>query len=332
MADLGTVLGSIRMATPLVAVSGTFGVEYITFPGTMLGIGAVVAKSVTQRAREGNAAPRIVEIDRGIVDIDRGRCLLNSIGLHNPGIDGFIRHELPKYRNIGVPLIASIAGETKEEYAECARRAAGCQEVAGIELNVSCPNVAKGGLAFGCDASGLQRLVEKVRKAVGDATTLIVKLTPNVTDIAGPAAAAIDGGASAIAVINTLRGMAIDLHTRRPKLGNEIGGVSGTIIHPVAVYMVARCYHACCRKHKIPIIGMGGVMNGEDAVELILAGATCVGIGSALFKTPEVFGNVARGIGEYMDKNNFKRVSHMVGCAIGDRRKRHGLPTNRDVS
>jgi dihydroorotate dehydrogenase (NAD+) catalytic subunit len=295
------------MATPLVGVSGTYGLEYSRLATGMEGVGAVVPKSVTPNRQDGNPVPRIAEIRGG---------LLNAIGLQNAGVEAFIREELPKYRNLGVPVIASVAGKTVEDYVHCSRLLVECEEVAGIELNVSCPNVSKGGLTFGCDPVGLRPLVHKVRRAIGDRATLIVKLTPNVTDIACPAAAAIEGGASALALINTLRGMAIDIHTRKPKLGNKTGGVSGAVIHPVAVYMVARCYETCCREHGIPILGMGGVYGWEDAIELMLAGATAVGIGTALFKNPRVFADVAGGMRQYLADNGFNDVSEIVGIAI----------------
>ena len=296
------------MATPLVAVSGTFSLEYASLLPEMEGFGAIVSKTVKQQPSAGNPNPRIVEIPGG---------MLNAIGLQNPGIRAFVQQELPKYRNLPVPHIASIAGENPNEYAECAAMLADREEVAAIELNVSCPNVATG-LSFGCEATTLRRLVAKVRKRVGDKISLIAKLTPNVTDIAVPAKAAVDGGASAISLINTLRGMSIDVHTRKPKLGNRIGGVSGTIIHPVAVYMVARCYESCCREHGIPILGMGGVYQWQDAVELILAGATCVGIGTALFRDLDVFQRVARGIEEYLGENKIKHVADLVGRAVAE--------------
>ena len=297
LVNLDTIVGGIKMRTPLMAVSGTFGAEYKNVMGRALGadrgiikgltniteevsgLGAFVTKSVTFSKKTGNPVPRIVEIEGG---------LLNSIGLQNPGVRAFVDTELPKYRNFAAPLIASVAGETIDEYVRCAEIIAPHDSVAGIELNVSCPNVSKGGQAFGCDCNVLQRLVSQVRRAVGERVTLICKLTPNVTDIAEPAKAAIDGGTTAISLINTLRGMVIDIHTRQPTLGNRIGGVSGSVIRPVAVYMVARCYESCCRKEKVPIIGMGGVSSYTDAIELMLAGATAVGIGTALFLDPDV--------------------------------------------
>jgi dihydroorotate dehydrogenase (NAD+) catalytic subunit len=258
--------------------------------------------------------PRIIPTPAG---------LLNSIGLHNPGIEGFMSEVIPKLRVLEVPIIASVAGSDADEYVECSRLLAPRDEIDAIELNVSCPNIERGGMEFGCDPLMLSRLVTKVRKAVEN-KTLIVKLTPNVTDIALPAQAAVDSGADAISLINTLRGMAIDLNTWRPKLGNEVGGLSGQAIHPVAVYMVHRCYTSCCRNNNIPIIGIGGVSSGEDALELILAGATCVGIGTAMFRDKyedkdrkskkSIFQRIEDYLIKYMEeRNEIKDISNLVG-------------------
>ncbi len=309
MAGLETKIGGLRMHTPLIAVSGIFGMGYHILSPKLSGVGAVVTKSVTFEPRKGNPEPRIIETPAG---------LLNSIGLQNPGIKKFTSEQIPNLRVLEVPIIASVAGSNIEEYVRCSSLLAPHDEIDAIELNVSCPNVKKGGIEFGCDPLVLSRLVSQVRKAIGN-TTLIVKLTPNVTDIAVPAQAAIDNGADAISLINTLRGMAIDLHTRQPKLGNKVGGLSGRAIHPVAVYMVYRCYVSCCRRNQIPIIGIGGVYTGEDALELILAGATCVGIGTAMFRDElrykSVFERVQEYLVEYMVKNGIESVRDLVGKA-----------------
>jgi dihydroorotate dehydrogenase (NAD+) catalytic subunit len=315
MGKLETKISGLRMHTPLIAVSGIFGMGYHTLSPGLSGVGAVVAKSVTLRPRLGNPEPRIIETPAG---------LLNSIGLQNPGIEKFISKQIPELRVLEVPIIASVAGAKIEEYVECSSLLAVQHEIDAIELNVSCPNVEKGGMEFGCDSRVLSKLVAKVRNAVGD-KTLIVKLTPNVTDIALPAQAAIDSGADAICLINTLRGMAIDLNTWRPKLGGKVGGLSGQAIHPVAVHMVYRCYTLCCRKNGIPIIGIGGVTSGEQALELILAGATCVGIGTSMFRdqygTEEsresIFERVKNYLLKYMEKRNINSISNLVGKATG---------------
>lgn len=305
MAGLEIRIGNLRMRTPLIAVSGIFGIDYCKLSPKLFGIGAVVAKSVTLRPRSGNPEPRIIETPAG---------LLNSIGLQNPGIKRFLSEELPKLRVLEVPIIASVAGSNIREYVKCSSLLALQDEIDAIELNVSCPNVEKGGIVFGCDPKALVNLVSKVRQAIAS-KTLIVKLTPNVTDIALPAQAAIDGGANAISVINTLRGMAIDLNTWKPKLGNRVGGLSGQAIHPVAVYMVNRCFTSCCRRNRIPIMGVGGVSSGEDALELILAGATCVGIGTAMFRDDLVFEKVENYLNKYMDERDLTSVLKLVGKA-----------------
>jgi len=305
MAGIETKIGNIRMRTPLMALSGVFGIEYLTLLPELTGIGAVVTKSVTLRPRIGNPVPRIIPTPAG---------LLNSIGLQNPGIKRFLGEQIPKLRVLEVPIIASVAGSNIEEYVECSSLLAPRDEIDAIELNVSCPNVENGGMEFGCDPEVLSRLVAEVRQAVRT-KTLIVKLTPNVTDIALPAQAAVDGGADAISLINTLRGMSIDLNTSKPKLGNRVGGLSGQAIHPVAVYMVHRCYTSCCRKNRVPIIGIGGVSSGEDALELILAGATCVGIGTAMFRDESVFEKVEKYLSGYMDERGIKSILTLVGKA-----------------
>ncbi len=317
MAGLETKIGNLRMRTPLVAVSGIFGMEYSELSPELSGVGAVVTKSVTLHPRLGNPEPRVIETPAG---------LLNSIGLQNPGIEGFLSKEIPEFRVLEVPIIASVAGANIEEYIECSRLLAPLDEIDAIELNVSCPNVEKGGMEFGCDPEALSHLVTEVKKVVGG-KTLIVKLTPNVTDIAVPTQAAVDAGADAISLINTLRAMAIDLNTWVPKLGNRIGGLSGQAIHPVAVYMVYRCYTSCCKEKGVPIIGIGGVSSGEDALELILAGATSVGIGTAMFRDEykgkskkSVFQRVEEYLRDYMERKDIKQrgvnsISDLVGKA-----------------
>lgn len=305
MAGLETRIGTVTVRTPLIAVSGVFGIGYHALSPRLPGLGAVVTKSITLYPKVGNPEPRIVETPAG---------LLNSIGLQNTGIKGFLKDRLPELRALEVPVIASVAGAGIEEYVECSSLLAPRDEIEAIELNVSCPNVKRGGAEFGSDPQVLRRLVARVKQVVGD-KTVIVKLTPNVTDIALPAQAAVDGGADAISLINTLRGMAIDLNTMRPKLGNRAGGLSGRSIHPVAVYMVYRCYTCCCRANGVPIIGIGGVSSGEEALELILAGATCVGIGTAMFRDESVFKKVAQYLSDYVGGKAKRSLSDLVGKA-----------------
>jgi len=305
MERLETRLGNIRMETPLIAVSGVYGIDYDRIIQSRPYIGAVVTKSVTLNPRPGNPEPRIIETRAG---------LLNSIGIQNPGIKVFLEQEIPKLRTLEVPVIASVAGSDVDEYVQCSRLLADRDEIDAIELNVSCPNMEAGGIEFGCDANILERLVANVRKNIGR-KTLIAKLTPNVTDIAVVAQAAINGGVDALALINTLRGMSIDLEKEEPKLGNRIGGLSGIGIHPVAVYMVYHCYTSCCKAAGIPIIGIGGVSNPDEALELVLAGAACIGIGTAMFRDPTVFEKVANGLYEHVTNKEVESIGYLVGRA-----------------
>ncbi len=301
--NLNTTLGHIRMETPLIAVSGIYGINYEKIIHSRSFVGAVVTKSITLSPRAGNPEPRIVETRAG---------LLNSIGLENAGIKAFLEREIPELRSLEVPVIASVAGSSIDEYVTCSKMLAVRDEIEAIELNVSCPNIEAGGIEFGCSCDVLEQLVTSVRKSTGN-KTLIVKLTPNVTDIAEIARAAINGGADVLSLINTLRGMTIDLNTYRPTLGNRIGGLSGISIHPVAVYSVYRCFTTCCKEANIPIIGIGGVSNHEEALELILAGATSVGVGTALFRNPTIFKDITEGIQNYLTEKGVENISSLIG-------------------
>ncbi len=305
MERLVTRVNDLRLETPLIAVSGVYGLDYEALKPSKPYVGAVVTKSITLNPRLGNPEPRIIETRGG---------LLNAIGLQNPGIKKFIEIEVPKLRIIEVPVIGSVAGTSIEEYVTCTDLLSQRDEISAIELNVSCPNVESGGIEFGCDVHVLERLVSRVRPVV-HGKPLIIKLTPNVTDIASLAKCAINGGADAISLINTLRGMAIDLVTQKPKLGNRTGGLSGIGIHPVAVYMVHECYTKYCRRFKIPIIGIGGVSNTDEALELILAGATCVGVGTAMFRSPIIFEDIAKGMMDYLEGKNESSIISLIGRA-----------------
>ena len=306
MEGLDVTLGGLRLGTPLVSASGVYSLEYEQLAACAPYMSAAITKSVTLHPRAGNPEPRIAETRAG---------MLNAIGLQNPGIAAFVAEEIPKLRALEVPVIASVAGSEIDEYVQCAEILNAREEIHAIELNVSCPNVEKGGIEFGCDPSVLEELVGKVKKVV-PGKTLIVKLTPNVTDIAAIAQAAVDGGANALCVINTLRGMAIDVEKQKPALANRVGGLSGIGIHPVAVYAVYKCYTSCCKKNNIGIIGLGGVTSAGEALELILAGATCVGIGTAMFREPNVFEDVAKGIQAYLKRKGEKSVSELIGKAV----------------
>jgi dihydroorotate dehydrogenase (NAD+) catalytic subunit len=327
MVRLFTKIGNIRMETPLIAVSGIYGTDYeFLAPSRDYSrhyVGAVVTKSVTLEPRPGNQGKRIVEVPvvRSAKDHPSKRGLINAIGLQNPGIQAFINQEIPKLRRIEAPIIASVAGSTIEEYTECSDLLAAQDEIEGIELNVSCPNADLMGMEFGCDPGVLEQLVSSVRKVLRG-KTLLVKLTPNVTDIVSTAEAAIRGGADALSLINTLRAMAIDIESQTPILGSKTGGLSGEAIHPVAVYMIRECYVSCCRRANVPIVGIGGVTSYEEAVEFMLAGATGVGIGTALFRDsggPNVdkgiFQLIAEEISQYLVRRGKTSVGSIVGLA-----------------
>ena len=296
--DLSVRFAGIRMRNPVLTASGTFGYAQEFEPYLDLNrLGALVVKTITRLPRPGNPAPRIVETPAG---------MLNAIGLQNVGIDAFIREKLPYLRTLSPPLIVNVAGESVEDFRELTKRISDEEGVAGIELNVSCPNVA-GGLDFSTDP----RLTHQVVKAAREATSLpiIPKLSPNVTDIRAIARAAEDAGADGISLINTLVGMAIDVRTRRPKIANVTGGLSGPAIRPVAVRMVWQVALAV----RLPILGMGGIVSGEDAVEFLLAGATAVAVGTASFVNPASAVEVIAGIQDYCAANGIAEVRRLVG-------------------
>lgn len=291
-------IGGLRLKNPVIAASGTFGFgrEHSLF-FDLNKIGGISVKGLTLKPRQGNKPPRIAETPAG---------MLNSIGLENPGVKAFIENEIPFLRTYSIAIIANVAGNTMEEYCEMTRILSDA-DIDAIELNVSCPNVKAGCVAFGNTPSGIAEITSKVRKYCRK--PLIVKLTPNVANIAEIAAAAEESGADALSLINTLLGMAIDIETRRPVLANNTGGLSGPAIKPVAVRMVYETAQAV----KIPIIGMGGISSGSDAVEFMLAGASAVMVGTAGLVYPDVFIGVIEGIKEYMLKNNMRRVADLTG-------------------
>jgi len=253
---------------------------------------------------------RIVETRTGII---------NSIGLQNSGVDYFVKQELPDFLNIDLPVIVNIAANSVEEFGELASYLSDndlSQIIKGIEINVSCPNVKKGGMAFGIDPRQVERIVKTVKKRIDSRIIVVTKLTPNVTDITVPARAAIEGGTDALSMINTLRAMAIDTNTQRPYLGNKTGGLSGPAIKPVGVFMVYECFEKIpeCNRRKVPIIGIGGISTWQDALEYIMAGATAVGIGTAWFVNQDVFGEIFNGIKSYVKKSK-KSVSDLIGKA-----------------
>lgn len=299
--SLSVNIAGVELKNPVVTASGTFGFghEYNEFYD-LSELGGIAVKGLTLNPRLGNPPPRIAETPMGI---------LNSVGLQNPGIHKFIEEEIPFLRKFDTKIIANISGSTLEEYIEIAEISSN-SDVDLIELNISCPNVKAGGMTFGTCVSSVEELVGAVRRVCKK--PLIVKLSPNVTDIAEIARAAESSGADALSLINTLLGMRIDTKTRRPILKNNMGGMSGRAVFPVAVRMVYQVSHAV----KVPVIGMGGVASGNDAVEMMLAGASAVAVGTACFTDPMAPIKVRDGIAKYLSDNNLSSVSEIIGGAI----------------
>ncbi len=306
MPDLSVEIAGIKLKNPVMPASGTFGFgeEYARFFDLNL-LGAVVVKSVTLKPVAGNPPPRIAETPSGI---------LNSIGWQNPGLEIFLREKLPFLRRFQVPVIVNLAGYTIKEYVELAARLEESGDIAGVELNISCPNVREGGLAFGSCPRQAAAVTAAVRKSCS--LPLIVKLSPNVACIEEMAEAVVEAGAEAISLINTLPGMAVDLNHCRPVLGNIIGGLSGPAIKPVALYQVWRVARAV----PVPIIGMGGICSARDALEFILAGADAVAVGAFNFKNPLIMPEIIRGLEEYLVKEKIARIVDLTGklsCPTG---------------
>lgn len=298
MADLKIDYCGIEFKNPIVTASGTFGFgeEYGEY-ADLSEYGGFGAKGLTRKSRAGNAAPRIAEVPSGI---------LNSVGLQNPGVEAFASDIMPKLAKLDTHVIANMSGNTIEEYCEMAEILSET-DTAIIEMNISCPNVKHGGLAFGTDPKTVFELTNAVKKHCKK--PLVVKLSPNVTSITDIAKAAEDGGADGLSLINTLLGMKIDINTRKPILANNMGGLSGPAVMPVAVRMVHQVYNTV----KIPIIGMGGVMSASDVIEFMIAGARLVALGTGMFIKPDLIVDVKQGLEEYMDKFGIKSISELVG-------------------
>jgi dihydroorotate dehydrogenase (NAD+) catalytic subunit len=297
-AMLSVNIAGIKMKTPVMTASGTFGfgLEYSDFVD-LNQVGAIVVKGTTLAPKAGNSGRRIAETPAG---------MLNSIGLENPGSEVFVQEIMPKLVKYDVPVIVNISGNTVEEYGELAARL-DKSGIAGLEVNISCPNVKQGGIAFGTCPDSAAQVVAAVKAETG--LPVIVKLSPNVTDIALMAKAVEAAGADAISLINTLLGMAIDIRSWRPVLGNIVGGFSGPAVKPVAVRMVWQVARAV----KVPVIGMGGIMSAADAIEFFLAGASAVAVGTPSFVNPYAAVDVAAGIQNYLTDHGLKQVSELVG-------------------
>ena len=298
--NLSVTIGKIKLKNPVIVSSGTFGFgeEFEDFYD-LNHLGAIISKGISLKPMVGNPPPRIFETEGGMI---------NSIGLQNPGFQAFIKNKLPYYRNLKTHLIINFFGKSQKEYIELARRFDSVPGISGLEMNISCPNIKRGGIVFGTDPQMAYRLVQAVRKAT--TLTLIVKLSPNVTDIALMAKSVEEGGADAVSLVNTFRAMAINIHTRKPELGNMIGGLSGPAIKPIALRMVWEVNQAV----HIPIIGMGGIMNAEDAIEFILVGASAIQIGTANLINPKTGIEVIHGIKKYLVQNKIDRIQELIGA------------------
>lgn len=300
MADLSVNIGKLNMSNPVMTASGTFGygLEFEDFVD-LEKIGGIIVKGTTLHHREGNPYPRMAETPMG---------MLNAVGLQNKGVHYFVENIYPKIKDIKTNMIVNVSGSQIEDYAETARIINELENIPAIELNISCPNVKQGGMAFGVTAKGAAEVVKAVRDVYNK--TLIVKLSPNVTDITEIARAAEGAGADSVSLINTLLGMAIDAEKRRPVLSTVTGGMSGAAVKPIALRMVWQVAKAV----KIPVIGLGGIMNWKDAVEFMLAGATAIQIGTANFIDPAITVKVAEGINDYLDRHGYSSVRDIIGA------------------
>ncbi len=299
MASLKVEIGSLRLKNPVMTASGTFGygLEFEDFV-PLDQIGGIIVKGTTLQPREGNDYPRMAETAQG---------MLNCVGLQNKGVDYFCQQIYPRIKNIDTNLIVNVSGNTPEDYAECAARIDALEKIPAIELNISCPNVKEGGMAFGTSCAGAASVVRAVRKRYHQ--TLIVKLSPNVTSIADIARAVEDEGADSVSLINTLMGMAIDVEKRRSVLSIHTGGLSGPAVKPVALRMVWQVAKAV----KIPIIGLGGISNATDAIEFLMAGASAIQIGTANFLDPTVTLKVRDGIDRWLEEHGVKDLKEIIG-------------------
>lgn len=300
MADLSVKIAGLALKNPVMTASGTFGygLEFADFVN-LEEIGGIIVKGTTLAHREGNPYPRMAETASG---------MLNCVGLQNKGVDYFCEHIYPTIKDIRTNMIVNVSGSSPEDYAECASRINALEQIPAIELNISCPNVKQGGMAFGVTTQGAYEVVKAVRDVYHK--TLIVKLSPNVTSVADIARSVENAGADSVSLINTLMGMAIDAEKRRPVLSIATGGLSGPAVKPVALRMVWQVAKAV----KIPVVGLGGIMNATDAVEFMLAGASAVEIGTANFIDPAVTVKVVKGIDDYLERHGCKSVTEIIGA------------------
>lgn len=302
--DLTVDFAGLKLKNPVFTASGTCGyADELTDFIDINQLGAFLTKSITLQKRDGNPVPRVVETDSG---------MLNAIGLANIGVEKFIAEKIPLIKQFDTPFFVNIAGQTIEDYVSVAQKLAGCSEIAGLELNISCPNVKKGGITFGTDPKLVYEVTSSVKKNAGK-KILMVKLTPNVTDISAIASAAIQAGADALSMINTFTAMVIDIETKQPVLANRTGGLSGPAIKPIAVYLMNKVYNEVAKSANIPILAGGGIRNASDAIEFIIAGATAVSVGTASFIYPDSAIKIINGIEKYCQRHKIAKISELTG-------------------
>ncbi|MHC4227243.1 MAG: dihydroorotate dehydrogenase [Planctomycetota bacterium] len=305
--DISIDFAGLRLVNPVFTASGTCGYadELSDFMDVNC-LGGFITKSITVKPRKGNATPRIVETDSG---------MLNAIGLANIGLEKFIEEKLPVLEKFSSAVFVNVAGQTIEDYVAVTERLSSEQAIAGFELNISCPNVAKGGISFGTEPENVKEITSAVKSAAGE-KVLMVKLSPAVTDISIIARAAVDAGADALSLVNTFTAMVIDIETRKPVLANRTGGLSGPAIKPIAVYLVNRVYNEVARDSGIPILGLGGIRTASDAIEFIIAGASAVATGTANFVEPDCAAKIIDGIREYCACNNIVNIKELTGSLL----------------
>ena len=302
--DISVDFAGLKLANPVVTASGTCG--YADELGDFMDInklGGFTTKSISIRPRKGNATPRIVETEAG---------MLNAIGMANIGLDRFIVEKIPLIEKLSVPVFVNLAGETIEDYVRVAKALSTEKAIAGMELNISCPNVDKGGITFGTNPALIKEITSAVKEVCSD-KILIVKLTPTVTDISVTARAAVEGGADALSLVNTFTAMVIDIETQKPVLANRTGGLSGPAIKPIAVYLVNKVYREVAKERNVPILGMGGIRTATDAIEFILAGATAIAVGTGNFIEPDCAVKIVDGIKRYCEKKNVGTIHELIG-------------------
>jgi dihydroorotate dehydrogenase (NAD+) catalytic subunit len=305
--DISVDFAGIRLANPVFTASGTCGYadELADFMDVNC-LGGFITKSITLKPRKGNATPRIVETDSG---------MLNAIGLANIGLDKFIEEKLPILEKMTAAVFVNVAGQTIDEYVAVAQRLSCEKAIAGFELNISCPNVKKGGISFGTEPEQVKEITSAVKEAVGE-KVLMVKLSPTVTDVSVIARAAIEAGADALSLVNTFTAMVVDIESRKPVLANRTGGLSGPAIKPIAVHLVNKVYNEVAKSRGIPVLGVGGIRTASDAIEFIIAGASAVGIGTANLIEPGCTAKIVEGIKKYCVRKEIVNIKELIGSLL----------------